>query len=693
MALPKSFGLGRGWALAAGNPGIYVPVPPPEKLAPSAGWTGIEGSGFGGGYETEPTPSTGTRARTDPAMPVTALEHGDREAFLSDYVISASAFSSGGVSAVRFHMEGKHVDVTAITPRTIIGGDGVEHTIWGYHATVDHAAFTANGWARYYVEAIPTDPLKASRIIGPFGIKRKTGASIYDATFTFGPGGTYATFNAAIDAVRSATGDHYNLIPTESHTWTPTTLNFTRNVQGIVDVTPAPGVVFSISKATEGYATVRLRVGCVRWNKGVVFDVKYIGGFTSEVGHYPMWFNGCELFSSAGQDELGGSTGLDNAKTMRTAYLMSAQWLTEVYWHDTLRGPIYNQLTRNCRIKNITEDSLSISSGLKWVLTYGSTVEHNTATGLRNNIDAITATYSGAATTATVSTTGTVDTSGRSLQLKEDGATVKTIAMSTTAGSGIYTMDDIVASIATQAGWTATVVNNDRRAASIGGVSNVTNVNAKGIAAVIGAGFDVHGDVFQLPAASHSENFQIINNICWDLTQNQFFFLSAQTSPGELCDGCFINNAGSLGVAISGSKSQYSGPHSHVISWFNTLAGEDLVLRADATYLGWKPDANCSFYGNVYQRMGYTGGVAVSDIVEIAYNHIMDGAPPAGALVANNSTGGTNTSLLVDHPVGDFTPKGSLLTDLIPRRILFDAKGIQRGANTTKGAVIAASGG
>lgn len=672
----------------------YVPGAPPvvSKLSPSAGWNGTAGSGFGGAYETEPTPSTGTRDRTDPAMPFAALEHGDREAFLSDYVISVSAFAAGGISAVRFHMEGTHVDVASITARTMVGGDGVERTMWGYHVTVDYAAFSTDGWARYYVEAIPTDPLKASRILGPFEIKRKTGASIYDATFTFGPSGTYATFNAAVDAVRSASGDHYNLVPVESHTWTPVTFNFARNVRGVIDVTPGPGVTFTIAKATEGYVTVRPRVGCIRWNKGVVFDVKYIGGFTSDAGHNPMWFNGCEIYSSAGQDELPGSTGLDTAKTMRASYLMSAQWLTEVYWHDTTRGPIYNQLVRNCRVENITEDSLSISSGLKWVLTYGNTVEHNTSSGLRDNIDAITVSYSGASSTATVSTAGNVDTSGRTFILRENGTVVKTIAISTTVGSGVYTMDDLVASIAAQAGWTATTVNNDRRAASIGGVPGVTNLNAKSVTATVGAGFDVHSDTFQLPASAHSENFQVINNICWDLAQNQYFFPSVQTSPYDLCDGCFINNAGSLGIDISGSKSQYSGPHSHIISWFNTLVGEDLVLRADANYLRWVPDGNCSFYGNVYQRMEYSGASAPSDVVEIAYNHIIDGAPPAGALVANNTTGGTSTGLFVDHPAGDFTPKGALLTDLIPSRILFDAKGVPRGANTVKGAVVATSG-
>ncbi|ODU19277.1 MAG: hypothetical protein ABS87_14120 [Sphingomonas sp. SCN 67-18] len=248
-------------------------------------------------------------------------------------------------------------------------------------------------------------------------------------------------------------------------------------------------------------------------------------------------------------------------------------------------------------------------------------------------------------------------------------------------------------------GLSATLIDDGRRAASVGGIGAVSATSIKGVERTIPCAFDQHGDMWQTATggtdANDSENVIVIaNRIESDGVQT--FFLSFQASPVDGRDIFFINNAV---YALNGYEpgndavSQAQGPQSHVCHWHNTLIGQRYTLRTDMA--GWQkytPDANCEYFGNVYREFRWDGVTPTPDnLVIIRQNHFLEGTVPAGAGVSNNTTGGSWNTAFPNIASGDFTPAGALAESLITPAVAYDMNWSARAVLSARGAAIAAS--
>lgn len=673
------------------------------RIAPSALWNGTAGSGWAVG--TEPTASV-ARARTDPARPPCSPFYPyNRWAFntRTRLLFNVEERSEMLPVTMRVHLEGNTVDVPADTLQHYVGDDGIERTAWLRAFDLDWANFSTNGKCRFYIEAIPSDPTMASRIIGPFEMKRKTG-SLWDAVLTFGPGGTYADYAAARAAAVAApyntsSYEHIQLKPASSHDYdivgrsVPTIYN--RWGKTLVD--GAPGVIWRVHSSewrTTPQAFEPNTDGLV-FGPSCHFDMRRMLGVVvprvSQGAVQAMHFAGARLYDPNGRDAMfglgavkagsSGSTALTNpdAKDRRSSVSFvypgnnasnPGVHMTECRIEWPSRSPLTGvQLARNNVQLGGNEDVFSPGgwSSNTWALCFGNVVHEVTPEYVRAQVDAISITYAagGPATTATVQFFGTNNSSGNRIYLRENGSISYTVVVSTTLGTGNYSVADVAAWInANCPNWTATVIDDTRRASYF---NTKAETNAKGVAVVNSTWIDNHADGWQISGMS-GQNYVAKNNQLINCGALQVFFLSMQNTALDWCDSVWANNP----VQFNGTdpelvnvQSQFEGRFSNV-RVENNYCLQGFFVRTQFGTTSF--DDKCTIEANVMTGMTIDGTTSLGTC-SVKYNQALaaSGSFPSGTNVANNVT------------------STSLLSDPVPTRIKYDINNERRTGLSRRG--------
>jgi hypothetical protein len=657
----------------------------------SALYNGTEGSGWAPG--TEPTPSA-YRGLTDPRRPVLAAYHPYAgEAYLSDKQILAFAFAKGGLDACRILFEGTVTNMVAGFHQ-LTGEDGVQRTVWGYAADLDHAAIPS-GWQRFYLEAVPADPTIDSRIIGPFWVKRKTG-TYWDATLTFptSAGGTYADLKAAVVAAKTApyntsSYDHIRIQPlvTHTHDLGPTAAGrnwggTTSAKKGIIAILPDPGVELTILSSTwptggagENSGIWRPAVEGLKICKGVKIDVARLIVLYQEPNQRRWHLAGCEIFDSNGRYNNIGPLGFnavnpsaqysDRPSPRNTPVILAGTFCTEISYHDVQNGLYGPQILRFSSIARTADDTSNPIQNL-WQIQVSNDYDDVNSVPWRTSNLAMQLSYSGPATVATYSVSGGGISGAnlRKLTLTLDG-------VSTDYDAFTYKLpSDACAAInAVGNGWTATPVSDTWALSGIGGIGVVAPTNCKNVTVNVVTAFDVHADGYQFASNTNNENVTVLNATWINVDSTQIFFFAVGNASNFMADVLFGNCSG-VRVGSTVTKSQFAGKHDNVLFYHNNLINQDLTLRTTVTAPSspYTP-TNCEIAGCLFETL--TWGNTATSGVAIANNHIMNGSVPAGA--TGTIQGGTPATLVPNYATGDFTPAGALLSNEIMPYLPFDA--------------------
>ena len=630
-----------------------------RRISPSGTWSGTAGSGWSSGE-----PSATTRNPLGNPQPEIAPFDGyynwpfnARKRLL--FRVKENQRDRYPVT-MRVHLEGNTIDIPRDTLETYAGEDGIERKAWLRAFDLDHANFSTDGWCRFYVEAIPSDPNMDSRIIGPFEMKRKTG-DLWDAVLTFGSGGTYADLTAARNGISAshASAEHIWLKPVASHSFSVVGMNWfgaTAAKKVLLD-SGDPSITLTIEGASWQATANQFRpkLNGMVYGPSIVFDMTRMASVYSESTYtIPPEFRGCLFDNPEGAANpfgvgtvAAGNVGNTATVNPDQGYARNSPYITGNFTSNLGYFPIMLEcremyparsamtmalITRNCTMIGGTEDILSPSNGTpQYRLQYGTRVHDATPAPWRTPIDAMTVEYSGAAATAQVSVTSTDasnpnNTTKLRVNLIEDSVTVLSIPVSITIGSGNYTVQDVVDAVNAQADWSATLVDGTRRAALLGGPYTMAPVDAKSAPATIGAAQDIHGDVWQTFAVT-SVNWIAENNVFTNMGGFQIFFLNQQSGSVYAVDCVLENNFYFADLDDPDNavvQSQISGGFGNVRISHNYIPHQQIVIRKQSVPIT-AFDSYSAITANVIANY--------SEHAELA------GAAPALTVVWNQSVG------------------------------------------------------
>lgn len=651
---------------------MVAPLYAPVLVGPSAGYNGTAGSGFGGVGTAIPLDPTRTTAK--PALRIVEVP-GQR--FATDLVVGFIADGKTRPAKVIAHCEGTQTDILSETLRIWTDANGRERALRAYWFSLDVSAFLAlsasGNTVSVYAEAVPSDGTMQNRVVGPYSFYPE--ADEYEETVHFGSAlpkdlvsspKTFPGLEGADGALQWARGGKHNvrLICQTTGTYNMTTVSGTPGSRGFITIEAALGVTCTIGKAsytTDALALMRPALDRLRFRgSNVVIDYANMTTVYAESTSFWHWFDGCTMTNSNGRDQMWRKGLRPSDQTVRWAGGFF-HYFTEVYCSNlpaTLRNAA---LVRNCRGVALHGDIVTAS-----LCVVGLEGDDLNNVWWRTEFPALTVTYSGAATTATVAKTGINDANGGHIILAENGATVLDITLQNTEGGSNYNVSDVKALIDAQAGWSAAIADADlydvRRATALSkagtaGWGAFAATNAKGSAVNLVTAFDVHGDVYQCTAAQ--TNIVLRD---WALTNLQQMFVIFFDA---ICTDFIVSNVAAHSQTNDQSQ-LFNGSASHLVLRNITLADQTISMLS-----GFAPDAYCEISECLLRGLQWSG-TPDADIT-IDRNHFINGSIPSGA--TNSTTGSTAAALLVDAANGDFEPQGALLTNTVSPRFPYDMYG------------------
>lgn len=626
-----------------------LPVGVTAKLAPASGWNGTEGTGFTAAEPTDPVRVGAKAVAQSWIVP--------NQRFTADFPIVVGADAKGGIDRVTFNVEGTTTDVTAPTWWDVADGNGGTKKVWGYGILLDWAAASAKsatGFMRVYATAVPTNGAIQSTVIGP--LRFCNAATAYSITKTVGTGGDYASLKAACDAWKTniATwGVHPEIRVITSGDYQFAGLNVTHsNATGWVTFTTAGGVTAGLTSGGTR-TTIRSFLDGQRFKgTGWQFDLSKFSLIflesTNGVDPAPsnlsqFWCDGIGVMQTGGRNAvydgmqpdqfwLAPSSGGQPIRTYFTDCTMN-----DVYW-CVVNAALARGNTGSCAddfMQNVTASQGNICTDL----------DPAQVNGLRYHVPAITVTYTGGGTSATIEASAAPG-NARVMTLFKNGAQVGTTLNVThpgyaPGGSGYTTWADIAAWINTQggaAGFAATVTGNagTRRGSSVSkaglqatAMTGGNALNVFGGSGTLTSWFDIHGDVLQL-FGNHTNRFHEM--------------VSAKSvNSAEGCQGLFLDYFSSsfkdcalrnFEIATKGSPIAVSQIHSacsHVLVRRCSLYDQQMILRADlAAGSKFDPDAYCEVSYNAFNTFSWNG-TPDADIV-LANNNVASGGLPSGSV-------------------------------------------------------------
>lgn len=655
-------------------------------IMPSAGFTGPAGSGFGGSYGAVPTDPVFATAK-----PCLRLLVPPNQTFTDKLLVGVIAMgidggslaNTLGMEKVILHYEGNTIDLVRPSWQALLDVNGNRVLYYGWWAWLSHNG--VNGTGNTYFEAVPRNPTMQRRVIGPYEFLPS--AAIHDAEYVMAPSLSPITgqrfqstdlgvVKAYLDTlVTKPRNPRITIIEGGNYQWSQQGSPYC--LAGYLTVEATAPVTIT---APASIANMRTRIDGIHFKgSNITLDLVNYHQVYHEGTARSHWFNGIYITDS------GGRYRLENKGPKLTTGPRGGGWTTEC--EMTYLQDWGVNLIRGGRWRFGSRD---IFAGSQCVT--GLTIQDHSSDEYREAVPAMTVRYTGAGT-GTLSLAGNNELNNRVLTAKVAGSTVGTFTISNNNPLGNYDVSDVKAWIdSLGAGWSATVLSDDRRASALCyvplGIHGFTDLDVKTETITLSCAFDHHSDGWQGNTGGITENAVFYNVRAWDIA-TQTINVGGQY---ELRSIYFVNFAfaqdqasPSTGVLLS----QFSGPHKGVVLAHVTSANQTLSLRTDlAGSLKYNPDSYCAIIDCAWPSVTWGSGGGTDADVLISGNHTdsysVHNTQPA--LAVNHSVGGDYTTKYADAMNGDFTPAGALLANPKPSVLRFDPNRVLRGANAPAGA-------
>jgi hypothetical protein len=667
-------------------------------LAPSAGYGGPAGSGFGGGHGEVPTDPARTTAKPVCRLMVVPFQR------FTDFLLvgvyagandNGSLLDNMGLAALTFHYEGSVLTVPHPTWQLITDANGRERSYFGWWCWLKHNG--VHGEARLYVEAVPNDAAMQSRVIGPYSFFPK--ATLHDYSVTVTPsqpviaGQRYQSIGAALSYLSGVSAQAPLVTVTETGTYDIAALVSTYTPESWCQITATVPITIGKSSYTTDIASqIRCKFDGLHFKgSNITFDMRYTGWIRSESRAY--WFDGVNFTNSVGSRYALWRKGLRIYSLVGGNNTTGQAWFTECHSEYV---PEVGALANLCRGNTWTKGYGDIHGDTACCV--GNTVDDWDSTiGWFVDVDAMSVTYTGAQSTATLAISGVSDTTR--VITATWGANTQTFTVSDTeayytAGTN-YDVADVVNWVNTtlaglDAGWSATLIDDTRRASSLSGPGlkgqSLSATSVKNTTLTLVTCFDQHGDFYQQRTGQIDENVIVADNKVVNFRGQGIFIAppSGNSYDYLIYNNCFFHATAETQYAENDATfcQLTRGVHSHVTIAHNTHANQGYLFRVIS---GYNPDVFCLVANNSFRTMSWSSTTPDTDLV-IANNHIHGGnSDISGA--TGTTIGGDADSLFVDAANGNFAPAGDLLTNLVVPVVKYDAARVARGPLAAKGAL------
>ena len=680
-----------------------LPLP---ALTPASAWNGAAGSGYAS-IPADPVRTTAKpalRLITPPFQWFTdAIEIGVMAAANE----SGTLFNTLGIEAVTFYFEGHSVTVDAPRWHTITTTRG-PRTYFGWWVRLRKPAGRA-GHGHLYAEATARDATMQKRVIGPFTYSPQT--TMHDAELTIAPsqtpitGARYASLTTAIAWCKANAKANPLLTITE-----PGIYNFGTSTgelytnPGYINVTAnVPGVVIGRTQAATGASNMlndRSKLHLFGANLTLDFSnclvLEQAAAAPSSVAHLSHWLDGVTMTSGEPPGANSDWAGSGVPRSVLTPRMITGQpWLTEIEVEGLHNSMIGAQLIRGCNAEHLGADIANSTACILQSRFFG-----NDNSFWNDDRPAFDIHYTGPETSATLARTGNVLGSNGGIW----NCTIGGVTYSFNTGRQAYFTGadgryfaDLVACLNTLPDITATlrIAPFDRVASS----GSLPGFAGQGFAATdiktapltIVSNCDIHPDFYQHPGGSELENTIIAYNQVL-ACKGQILFLSPPTPEPRserdvLIFGNIFHQGSAPGAPLVGG-SQWGRPNlplpaSHVVIAHNTFVDQQLLIRNEGG--GLVADNYCLIRNNTMPALVVLGTSPAPNLTLDGMHLHTGGVVPAGAI--NTSVGGDQSDLFVDAQGFDFTPSGTLLTNLKPAAMPFDLTRAAFSASAPAGAI------
>lgn len=691
---------GRGYSQdvgrAFGMPGHLVsssgPYEVPE-VEPGAGWTGTAGSGFSS------PPSDPTRTTAKPAMQLLVAPN---QYFTDTLLVGVIALANNngtmlenlGLEEVRLYFESDTPTIISQpTVETYEDVNGNTQSCVGWWAYLKKPTGTS-GHANVYFEAVPSDGTMNNRVLGPIQFSPQN--TLHDIEYIIDPSLPNDTsirrfydfdqmFFWLFANPAQPKGNNPRVTVVGPHASGVHTLNAwigPYTPQGYMTIEANVPVVFGRT-AAAGINLMRPRWDGIRFKgENITIDQRYVSQLYHEGSARKHWIDGAKMTDSGGRYYLVDKgqrpqVGLRNGGIYTDCDIEAIQ--------DPCNA---SPLIRNATIHDGCRDVMSDAA-----CCMNATVYNWSSKEWRTLVDALTVEYVGSAGTATLSLSGSNEANNRVFTAKEDGVSVGTFTVVNNNPAGNYEVQDVADWLNGLTDWSATVVDNSRRASALGAPGTYgpfTDLDVKTSAKTLDTFFDQHADMAQF--ITRNQNAIFWGLVGWNLSTQNIY----PGTPSGIKDFAYINCCFEMDGTDPDTAalfSQLSSAHSHVVVAHCSLADQSLSLRAD--FVDWRfynPDGYCLVANNALAGSSWTGtpdaDLTIDSNVTDAF--AVHDTAPAGA--TNHSYGGNAASKFVDASNGDFNPAGELLlvANLKTPVVRFDADGTDRGTAATAAGAYAA---
>ncbi len=660
-------------------------------IQPSAQWDGTAASGFGS------TPVNRTRVTAQPAMQLMVPPN---QHFTDKLVIGVfaganaqgSLYNAMGLSRVDVHCEGNVHSIVEPSLYQFIDVNGTARSYLGWWVELEHNG--TNGEALIYFEAVPQDPAMQSRVLGP--------VSFFPQRYDDGQGGwtphdlflevapsqpkitnqRYQSLKDAGNICRNLAAQNPLITVTEPGNYTLDPVNGSYQGNGYATIEASVAITIDKPAYVPGASTsLRWRYDGM-WLRGgnITVDFAEIGNIYHEnAANRQHVFEGVNFTDSKGR----GALWLKGQKP--TPYIARDNPYFLECDVEIVQNPCLNaSLVRGCSFENLAYDVMSYARCMVGNVVTGS---HNI--DWRTPVPAMTVQYVGSAATATIELAGSSDANNRQITVKVDGQPDQSFDLRNQVADyqadTNYSVSDVVAWINSLTEWSATLLDDTRRAtalshdsaSSLG--SGFAAIDANTAPVSLHTVFDIHGDIWALNLQS-SRNSIMFGNTFYG---NALPVITLGYSSIE--DLLVVNNAADSDEVLNPNFldqfSQWSKPSSHVVVAHNSLSNQIQLVRPSQ---GFTADSYCMLANNAMRGIEWTGtpdaGFSITD------NHLFGAAVnPVGA--KRTTISGTKQDIFVDASQGNFSPIGALQSSPKASIARFDKGGNIRGASAPAGAV------
>lgn len=667
-----------GFGFGGSRRATFLPLAPSvASLSPGDLWTGTAGSGFGGALPVDPVRIT--------AKPACRLVVPPDQFFTDRLVVGVAAYALNGttlvngIEAVRFHYEGRTLDVGLPTHRTFTRHDGSTYRCLGYWVELVHTGTSGN--CNLYIEAVPTDKTMQNRVIGPFRFypqRYSDGAGGFtphdfrvevNSTKTPVAGSIYASLSTAVNFLRTSSARNPLITFTHAADNIDVWPGFDYTPDGRLTIVSTVPITFGRPNfASRGEIRPRWPI-CLR-GANITLDMAHTSQVIQPAGGVRNhWLDGIRIIDSKGRDAYWEGGGVRPVQFT----IGGSPWFTECLVEEMYEPARSANLTRACIFRNVVGDVLSFNR-----LSVGNIVDDSDSTFWDTPIASLQVTYTGPAATATIAGTGT--SASKSITLRENGTSIGTFAVTSTgsaftAGTN-YSVQNVASWINTFPGWSATVLDNTRVAAALSDAAGrgqaFPQTNCKDVAATLFTSFDLHADTI----AGNGDNRIFADNLGLKLVGQNIILGGGAVQDFILVNNAFVNKEqAGWDVALS---QMANAAFSHLVIAHTSMPNQRLGTRANATF-----DGYCAILCNTARTLSREES---GTSLKIQRNHTQDDSTePFGS--TEHTIGGTRASLFVDALNGTLVPAGSLLASSRSRAAAYDMNGQLRGANAPAGAV------